>query len=306
MQQQTAAPQQGSELDRLACRLEATGDYKVLRRIAPRALTLAPAPAARAARTGIIIDLETTGLDVAQDEVIELALVKFQYGKDDEILGLTATFQSFNEPSKPIPPDIVRLTGITDEMVAGHRIDDAALERFVADADVVIAHNAGFDRRFAERSWPGFAHKYWACSMTEIDWKTLGFAGTKLEYLLFGIGLFHSAHRAIDDCHALLELLARPLPGASTAALAALLDHARRPTIRIWAEYSPYDLKDALKRRGYRWSDGSDGRLKSWYIDVDADKRDAELEFLRREIYQRDVDVLCRELTALERFSNRA
>ena len=76
--------------------------------------------------------------------------------------------------------------------------------------------------------------------------------------------------------------------------------------MRIWAEYAPYELKDVLKRRGYRWNDGTDGRPRSWYIDVDEDKRDAELDYLKREIYQRDVDIHCRELTARERFSNRA
>src|SRR5258706_1628265 len=45
--------------------------------------------------------------------------------------------------------------------------------------------------------------------------------------------------------------------GAS--ALAVLLDQARKKTIRVWAEQSPFDLKDVLKRRGYRWCDGSHG-----------------------------------------------
>jgi DNA polymerase-3 subunit epsilon len=85
-----------------------------------------------------------------------------------------------------------------------------------------------------------------------------------------------------------------------------LLDRARRKTIRVWAQNSPYELKDELKRRGYRWSDGSDGHLRSWYIDVDADRCEAELEYLRKEVYQRDVGILCRELTARERFSSRA
>jgi DNA polymerase-3 subunit epsilon len=61
-----------------------------------------------------------------------------------------------------------------------------------------------------------------------------------------------------------------------------------------------------LKRRRYRWNDGTDGRPRSWHVDVEQDKLDAELHFLRQEIYQRDVDIDCREITALDRFSNRA
>jgi DNA polymerase-3 subunit epsilon len=65
-------------------------------------------------------------------------------------------------------------------------------------------------------------------------------------------------------------------------------------------------VKDVLRRRGYRWNDGTDGSPRSWRIDVEEDKRDAELNYLRKEIYQRDVDIDWREITALNRFSNRA
>lgn len=92
--------------------------------------------------------------------------------------------------------------------------------------------------------------------MTEIDWRKYGFGGTKLGYLLADAGFFHKAHRTVDDCLAVIELLARPLPGTSTTGFAMLLDRARRDTFRILAKNSPYNLKDVLKRRGYRWSNG--------------------------------------------------
>jgi DNA polymerase-3 subunit epsilon len=64
------------------------------------------------------------------------------------------------------------------------KIDGAALESFVAGANIVIAHNAAFDRKFAERFWPLFEHRNWACSATGIDWQKHGFGGVKLPYLL--------------------------------------------------------------------------------------------------------------------------
>jgi DNA polymerase-3 subunit epsilon len=292
-----------TELEGLAQRLEASGSYKVLRRLVLRECT----PASDGSeRHGIIIDVETTGLDPTRDEVIELGAVKFRYAEGDVVTGVSAVFQSFNQPSGAIPPEVTRLTGITHTMVAGHTIDGSALEAFIADASVIIAHNAGFDRKFAERVSPVFAHMNWACSATEIDWKAHGFSGAKLSYLLAESGLFHDAHRAIDDCHALLEILAGPLPATSSTALAALLDRARRKSVRVWAENSPFDLKDLLKKRGYRWSDGTNGTPRSWYVDVDEDRHSAELDFLRREIYQREVDLRSQVLTARERFSVRA
>ncbi len=104
--------------------------------------------------------------------------------------------------------------------------------------------------------------------MSEGEWRKHGFAGAQLAYLLHGAGFFHPAHRAVDDCHALLEILDYTLPTGAPA-LAILLETARKKTIRIWAQQSPFELKDSLKRRGYRWSDGTDGRPKSWYVDAD-------------------------------------
>lgn len=284
--------------------LAKSADYRVLRRLAPRR-TFTPS-IGQSTKTGVLLDVETTGLDQQKDEVIELGMVKFDYLPDGRITGLRNVFSSFNEPSEPIPLEVTALTGITNEMVAGQRIDEAAVSSFADDAVIVIAHNASFDRKFAERYWPIFQRKAWGCSATEVEWRKHGFEGSRLGYLLNGAGFFHQAHRAVDDCHALLEILAFELPTIGTPALAVLLERARKRTVRVWAEQSPFDLKDLLKRRGYRWSDGSDGRPRSWYIDVDESKLDDEIAFLKTEIYLRDVEPRLQTLTALKRFSVRA
>jgi DNA polymerase-3 subunit epsilon len=288
----------------LAAILEKSPDYRVLRRLMPRAeRTAGDAPSVK---TGILLDVETTGLDTARHEVIELGMVKFAYLPDGTITGIVDVFSALNQPSTPIPSDISELTGITDATVAGHRIDPDAVAAFAADSVIVVAHNAHFDRKFAERYWPVFQHKAWGCSATEVEWRKHGFDGSRLGYLLAGVGLFHQAHRAVDDCHALLEVLASELPGAGRSALAVLLERARRKTSRIWAEQSPFDLKDELKKRGYRWSDGADGRPKSWYTDVDEREAADEIDFLRKAIYLRDVDPRVQSVSAFNRFSARA
>jgi DNA polymerase-3 subunit epsilon len=101
-------------------------------------------------------------------------------------------------------------------------------------------------------------------------------------------------------------VLAFELPTTGTSALTVLLEQARKKTIRVWAEQSPFDLKDSLKRRGYRWRDGSDGRPRSWYVDVDESKLDDEIAFLKTDIYLRDVKPRLQTLTACDRFSVRA
>jgi DNA polymerase-3 subunit epsilon len=296
--------QGNTSLAAMAEELSRSTDYRVLRRLVPRT-TFTPS-VGESTKTGILLDMETTGLDPRKEEVIELGMVKFDYLPDGRVVGVRNIFSALNEPTVPIPTEVTALTGITDEMVAGRRIDEAAVSAFVDDAAIVIAHNAGFDRKFAERYWPIFERKAWGCSATEVDWRKYGFEGSRLGYLLNGAGFFHQAHRAADDCHALLEVLALELPTTGTPALAVLLAQARKKTMRIWAEQSPFDLKDTLKRRGYRWNDGSDGRPRSWYVDVDEIALDDEIAFLKTEIYLRDVEPRLQTLTAFTRFSIRA
>lgn len=288
----------------LAATLEKSPDYRVLRRLIPR--TDFGASDGQLTKIGILLDVETTGLDTTKHEVIELGMIKFAYLPEGRIVRILDVFESFNEPLAAIPEEITELTGITDAMVAGHRIDVDAVTSFATDAAVVIAHNAHFDRKFAERYWPIFEKKGWACSATEIEWRKHGFDGSRLGYLLAGIGRFYQAHRAADDCRALLEILASQLPGTNKPALAALLDRARRKTMRIWAEHSPFELKNELKKRGYRWSDGTDGRPRSWYTDVDKAEQASEIEFLRKTIYLRDVEPRVQAVSAFNRFSVRA
>ena len=156
----------------MADALSHSPDYRVLRRLVPRL------PSATSlgldVRTAVLLDTETTGLDARKDEIIELGMVKFDYLPDGRIVGVGNTFSAFNEPTVPISAEITALTGITDEMVGGHRIDGAAVNAFVDDAAIVIAHNSSFDRKFAERYWTVFEQNPWGCSATEIDWRKHG------------------------------------------------------------------------------------------------------------------------------------
>jgi len=287
----------------MATALEETGDYRVLRRLRPRQSVL-PVEGSPI-RRGLMVDVETTGLDATRDEIIELAMVPFTYGLDGQIFEVGKAFNALRQPAESIPHEITMITGITDEMVAGKAIDPALVEAFIAPVALVIAHNASFDRRFLELFCPGFAAKPWGCSMTQVAWAEAGYEGTKLGYLAQASGFFYERHRAIHDCLATIELLARPLSNSGTTALAQLLQQTRTPTWRIWAENSPYDFKDILKARGYRWNGDGNGSPKAWYIDVVDAAREAEVAFLKAEIYQRDVNISPRRIDAYDRFSDR-
>jgi DNA polymerase-3 subunit epsilon len=287
--------------DDMVKHLQETGRYRILRKLQPRAVAEVIRPGFPL--HGVILDTETTGLDHRKDEIIEIGAIAFTFDAAGNIGDVTGLYGGLQQPSVPIPADITKLTGITDEMVAGQFIDTEALGDLIDSADLIIAHNAPFDRPFCETFSPIFVEKAWACSNAEIGWKARGYEGTKLGYLIGQSGYFHDGHRAVDDCFALLEVLARDGDDGVGTAFAELLAASKRARVRIFAEGSPFDLKDLLKARGYRWSDGSDGRPKSWWVELDEDALDGELHYLRTEIYRwPDADPPIRRLTAYDRF----
>ncbi len=281
--------------------LEASEDYRVLRRLKPREVdsSYRPGPGEFVAA---VVDVETTGLDHKRDEVIEIGMVAFVHDAAGQVGPVIGALSLLREPSVEISPEVTRLTGITPEMVAGQVLDIEAVQALLEPVDLLIAHNAKFDRNFCERLHHSFMHKAWACSVAEVGWADLGFEGAKLGYLVNQNGWFHHGHRAVDDCHALLEVLAAPLPDGTGMTLGRLLASSQRTRVRVWAQYAPFDMKDVLKSRGYRWNGGDDGRPKAWWTEVDEEVLDVELRFLEQEVYLREVDLRREHVTAYERY----
>ncbi|PZR35500.1 3'-5' exonuclease [Caulobacter segnis] len=289
-------------LEVMAAQLEASGRYRLLRRFEGCTLHAGADPATL--KRGVFLDTETTGTDTRRDEIIELAMIPFDYDPEGRLCAVHAPFVALNQPSKPIPAEVTQITGITDAMVEGQVLDPEAVDAFIASAVIVIAHNAAFDRPFAERLTDAFKLKGWACSMSQVDWKGQGAEGTKLSVLAHWRGFFFDGHRAENDCLAGLEVLARPLQDGRTA-LAHLLDAARAPTWRIVADRSPFEQKDKLKARGYRWNGDDVAGPKAWFTDVPDRDLEAELTFLTQEIYGYDPGLTPRRITTFERFSER-
>jgi DNA polymerase-3 subunit epsilon len=253
-----------------------------------------------------VVDVETTGTNPDSDKIIELGICLFEYDRQSgQIYKVLGSWEWFEDPGTPIPPEITKITGITNEMVAGHRIDDRAVNDLLDRVVLVIAHNANFDRRFLEKRLPAFATKHWACSRFDIDWKAESIRSSALEFVAYSLGFFHDQHRAGSDCRATVHALAQPLPGTGRLALQALLEQARLPTWRLWARDAAIEKEDVLKARGYSWSPGEFGRPKSWYRDVsDADKA-AEVSWLRQNVMEPSQAVWALRISARDRYSDR-
>ena len=294
-----------TQWDIVAQALEETGEYRIVRKLQP--VERYTEPDGEQIQLGLILDTETTGLDAQADDVIELGMVLFEYAPaTGRVYRVVGTFDELRDPGRHIPAEITAMTHITDDMVRGRAIDVIAVDAFVARATLIIAHNAAFDRPFVEKQWDVFATKPWGCSMTQVHWRDEGIATQKQELIALCQGFFYDAHRAENDCRALLHILANVLPLSGQPALKPLLDHAMANDAHIWAIAAPFDAKDALKLRGYRWSTGAGGDPKAWHINVLADELEAELVFLDS-IYGGDARSIVRvdRMSPLNRFSTR-
>ena len=294
----------------MAQALEAHPDYRVQRRLKPTlqwpGQTLAPAALTRV----LVLDTETTGLDPSKDKIIELALLCFDA---DTLTGLPVgevqVYDGLEDPGLPIPKEVVAITGITDADVRGQQLDEQRINQLLQGVDVVIAHNAGFDRPFVEARIKQFRQLAWACSFADIDWKSQGRSSAKLENLAQSLGLFYDAHRAEMDCHALLAVLVAPLgasadTGIKHTGLAHLLQAAQKPSYRLQATHAPFDVKDKLKARGYRWN----ADQKVWHTRLDDEAAlQLECEWLKPHVYHdRAVVVQVEKQTALVKYSARS
>lgn len=202
-----------------------------------------------------VLDSETTGLDPTRQTLIEVAIAKLTICRDQgDVTDIAAPVSWLEDPGEPLTPEIERLTGITDADLAGQMFDEEAITGALADVDLIVAHNAPFDLAFFRARFPQIKRP-WACSAQEIDWPEHALEGGRsVAVLLTAAGHFlPDAHRAGPDAWALACLLAMP-SGDGRAIAAHLVDKARLPTARLYAERAPFELKDTLKAAGYRWS----------------------------------------------------
>ncbi len=200
----------------------------------------------------MFLDIESTGLFYATDKLIELGMVKFEYTEDGRIFNLLEEFNGYQDPKIPIPEHITKLTGITDDMVKNRSIENSKVAGYLEDVDIIISHNAQFDRAFFETAFPNIAPKAWACSMRNIDWNNEDISSFKLEYIAYRYNFFYEGHRAIIDCLAGIHVLAQNLLNSKQLVLKRLLDNALQLELKLWAKDASYDCKDLLKARGYR------------------------------------------------------
>jgi len=159
--------------------------------------------------TGLVVDVETTGLSPFRDEIIEIGMVLFSFSpQNGRILHVIETYQSFRQPSCQISPYARAVHGIKDQDLNGQYPDHSKVESLIARSDFIIAHNVQFDHAFFSRLYPSSYRCKWFCSMSGIQWRKKGAGSRRLGELCAYYGITgNSSHRALFDANMTLELL---------------------------------------------------------------------------------------------------
>jgi DNA polymerase-3 subunit epsilon len=252
-------------------------------------------------RLGVVIDVETTGLNHTVDQVIEIGLRQFKFNRSTgEVLAMGPSYTSFQDPGQPLSDVVTRITGITDDQVKGQQINWALVDEILASSSIVIAHNAAFDRPFLDRSTTVSSKKIWGCSFQQVDWELKGYPSQKLEILAIYHGFFNEAHRAQSDVDSLVYLLSLQDPTQNSPYLKEILTKAKKTTIHLVASNSPFESKDLLKAREYRW----DAQNKSWSKQIDKDELTEELSWLEDSVYHGAFRGRFNEIQPVDRFKS--
>jgi DNA polymerase III subunit epsilon len=278
--------------------LKITGNYKISKKLEPQESYNEDDGSEK--KIAIFLDVETTGTEVAEDEIIELGMVAFEYNPDSgKIFKILSNFNELEEPNKPISPEASEVNGITMEMVKGYKIEDDKVENFISKAVLIISHNAKFDRQFVEQRFSCFLEKNWACSINDVSWKENGFNNRSLEFLAYKFDYFFDAHRAYIDCLASIHMLSQKLPKYENLVLQDLILNARQITNRISTKGIHISYKDKLKARGYKWNP----KDVLWYLDAKENDTENELTWLKDK-FNYDGKIIA-SFNATKRYSNR-
>ena len=201
----------------------------------------------------VVIDVETTGLTSGRDEIIEIGAVRVMDGV------ITETFQTLVKPRSALPPEVCKLTGITEEMLATAPELEDCLPLFLSfiEGSVLCGHNVQFDMQFLTTACDNAGYEL-PVSRDVLDTADLAriVMPTAKEYHLAAVaaalGVENDVwHRALPDAQATAQLLkpladrARQLPFGTLQELSRMASLYSQTTALWFAEQADLRLHEA-------------------------------------------------------------
>ena len=205
-----------------------------------------PVAAAGAPQRLLILDTETTGLSPEQHQCIEVGAVLFSVPDRSVLSQVSFLMPCQSNAAEAVNGIAPALTQRTQPWQAGL----ACFEAMVEAADLLLAHNAAFDKQwFGLGSLPAL-NKPWLCSMEDINWpqdrQLRSTPSVRDLALAYGVPVW-AAHRALTDCIYLAQVFERCVD------LEDLLVQAMEPR-RLYRARLSYEERHKAREAGFRWN----------------------------------------------------
>jgi exodeoxyribonuclease X len=215
--------------------------------------------------TFTVVDTESTGLDPANDALVEIAAVDVV---NEQLRRISS---SLINPQMSIPPEASAVHHIIDIDVAGAPMArDVVPEIVMPDDDkIYVAHNTAFDAPFLEPYLPGAK---WLCTFKAAKRVWPDAPNHKNQTLRYWLNLpverdrARDTHRAAADAYVTAHLFVRLLREASVE------DMLRWTTEPVYMPVCPIGQDKGFKDKP--WSEVDSGFLR-WMIDKPIDNPDA-------------------------------
>lgn len=199
----------------------------------------------------LILDTETTGLDPRQHQCIEVGAVLFDVPRRAVLSQISFLLPCDQNPARSvngIDPEVSRLPQPWPQALE-------CFEAMLAAADVVLAHNAAFDRQwFGQGPLPAI-DKPWLCSMEDLRWpaerQLRPSPSVRDLALAYGVPVW-AAHRALTDCIYLTQVFER------CPELERLLQAGLEPR-RLYRARLSYEERHKAREAGFRWNEPISG-----------------------------------------------
>lgn len=195
----------------------------------------------------LILDTETSGLDPASGQCLEVGAMLFRVPERAVLAQVSFLLPVEHNPAEAINGIPAAITRLPQPWRAG--LD--CFKAMLAAADAVLAHNAAFDRQWFGRPPLPCIDKPWICSMEDIRWpadRQLRATPSVRDLALAYEVPVWAAHRALTDCIYLAQVLQR------CDDLEALLQAAQEPR-RLFRAQLGYAERHQAKQAGFRWND---------------------------------------------------
>lgn len=209
--------------------------------------SLDASPREPSVQTLLILDTETSGLEPESDHCLEIGAILFDVPSRQVLAQMSCLLPVASNAAEAINRIPAAVTRLPQPWKAGLDYFQTLLNA----ADLLVAHNAAFDRQWLGRGHLPATNLPWLCTMEDIRWprdKQLRSRPSVRDLALAYEIPVWAAHRALTDCVYLAEVFRR------CDQLEQLIEQGMEPRTLMRAQIS-YDDRQLAREAGFRWND---------------------------------------------------